>query len=526
MEFLILIFLLVGLGKYASEKTWLGMIVKGLIHFIGRFFTFFFPSLINLFQWNRDGSGAYGTARFANNREKREILNPKHEDGLPLGKSGTKLSLDSCTKHLIMIGASGIGKTTKFLYPALLKAEPTASYVVTDVSGEAFHDTSGWLSAKGFNVKRVNLMDATASHQFNPLSQCQNESDYNKLAELLVSSSQQNESGTSNSGFWTDSAKMVLSTIMKALVRHPDQSVHNLHNLRHLVNQLSIDKQSLDGFMSMHSTTEIFDDYLGIISQDAEVFSNILSTAKVSLKAMGDPALRDVTAGSHIDFAELRRTPTVLFISYNVEDTSYLRFLLSIFWLQTLNSFTKVDLRNASYLPIYAMLDEFQNLSRIPSFENSIAVLRKYKVSLFLMLQGLDGLNIYGRADKIILGNCKSKIFTSGLSQTDTELISKMLGTTTMKYESPNAGHLSREDRIKGVREIQRPLLHPDEVRMIPENQCIMIHGSQKPMILDLEPYYENKELSKRSALPPIALDYTSGRTQVKYIDLSIYTNP
>jgi len=116
-------------------------------------------------------------------------------------------------------------------------------------------------------------------------------------------------------------------------------------------------------------------------------------------------------------------------------------------------------------------------------------------------LQDLGQLSrIYGpeSAQTIFGGGCVSKLFFPGLAPKVAKEISEMLGQFTQEVKNKNKSDSgSHGSTGETVSHISRSLLTPDEIRTLPSQSAIFIHGNKAPIFMKLTPAYKHKENSK-----------------------------
>ena len=94
----------------------------------------------------------------------------------------------------------------------------------------------------------------------------------------------------------------------------------------------------------------------------------------------------------------------------------------------------------------------------------------------------------------MLSGGLVSKLVLPGLGVETCEAVSRSLGQTTM--QDNNTG-----------RSVSEPLMHPDEIRMLEQNQAVLIHGNKLPIRLEnVLPYFQESKLKKRSEMVPAAI--------------------
>ena len=164
-------------------------------------------------------------------------------------------------------------------------------------------------------------------------------------------------------------------------------------------------------------------------------------------------------------------------------------------------------------LPVHTrmMLDEFANIGKIPEFDQKVATIRKYEISVSIILQSLAQMQKLYKDDwSDIAGNCDTSIYLGGGADTvTTEWISKLLGkeAKTVMNISHGKGGGSTSLQRQGIE-----LYTPAQLRTMPEDECIVIPKSmyaykgkkymslnhpQRKLVEDLGPYYFSEEKMK-----------------------------
>ena len=130
-------------------------------------------------------------------------------------------------------------------------------------------------------------------------------------------------------------------------------------------------------------------------------------------------------------------------------------------------------------LPIHTrmMLDEFANIGKIPEFDQKVATIRKYEISVSIILQSLAQMKKMYKDDwSDITGNCDTTIYLGGGADTETtKWVSELLGKETrvvMNVSFAKTGGSTSMNR-QGVE-----LFTPAQLRTMDENDCIVIEKS------------------------------------------------
>jgi len=165
-------------------------------------------------------------------------------------------------------------------------------------------------------------------------------------------------------------------------------------------------------------------------------------------------------------------------------------------------------------LPIYCLLDEFGNMS-IPNFSNTITTIRKYKVSISIVIQDFSQLEQrYGRSEAhtIINGGITGKLFFAGADLQITNMLTQMIGD---KYTNM----LDVEGKVHHVKE---PILSNAEIRTMKDNEVLLIYGNKLPLKLTVKPYYKDFILNSYTKTKPVENKGLKEQYEIKYIKLDI----
>ncbi len=197
------------------------------------------------------------------------------------------------------------------------------------------------------------------------------------------------------------------------------------------------------------------------------------------------------------DFGELRRQSVAVYWCLREQDIARLRPLTSLFFAVLLEQVAGEEVpAGIQGVPITMMLDEFANIGTIPDFPTTISLARGRGVAIWIGVQSLAQLEArYGRPNaQTIITNCATKIALHGLDVQTAEYVSRMLGDATVVVERESTTHAGVFDTVfsksRSRTEHRRPLLTPDEVMRIGEDEAIIRTGNRRPMRL-AKGYYD-----------------------------------
>jgi len=417
--------------------------------------------------------------------------------------TGSKsLSRKDSYQNAIVVGGTGVGKSSVVLIPSLFKMK--GSFIIHDPSGELFSKTAGYLKQKGYQIRVLNFTNPEKSSGYNPLQRINTTSDIQKISSMLVKTAM---GDNSKDPFWNIQSISLLGMLI-SIIKKQDGEYQNLYNIRQLLNRLGGNPESVDALFSEYADEVLFAEYKSFLSYDDKVISGITATCKAALQIFSDDAVAKVTSFDNIDFQSFRDTPTALFIQNSVADQKYYSVLTSIFFEQFF-SFLLGRFPENQEQDIFLLIDEASSLN-LPTLPLAVANVRKHRSGIMLLVQDFNQLiHHYGRHDADgIKANCFAKMYFTGQSlETATEL-ERILG----KYEyKDKEGH-----------KVVRSLMSNDEIRMLDINKALLICGHHPPFKVKLNPYYKNLHFNNYSRMPMKDLINDSILSQISILPLEV----
>jgi len=416
------------------------------------------------------------------------------------GKSN--LSVKRSYENSLVIGGTGSGKSSIVLIPSLYRMQ--SSFIVHDPSGELYSKSSGYLKARGYEVKVLNFAKADVSSGYNPLARAKTTSDIQKVASLLVRTSL---GGEPKDPFWNTQATALL-TMLITILKYQEAEYQNLFNVRQLLNQLGGNPEAIDSLFSRYADNVLFAEYKSLIAYDSKVVSGIIATCKAALQIFSDDSVAKVTSFDTLEFQEFRDKRVALFIQNSVADQKYYSVLTSLFFEQFF-SFIMSRFPKSKEHDIFLLIDEASSLC-LPTLPLAVANVRKQRAGIMLLLQDFAQLiHNYGRNDAdAIKSNCFAKMYFTGQSHETTKELESLLG----KYE-----YLGE----KGEKVI-RPLMTNDEIRTLQANRALLVCGNQKPILARLHPFYKSRVYRSYSEMPPVETESEVNIEEIPILELNV----
>ena len=399
---------------------------------------------------------------------------------------------------------SGAGKSASYVIPNA--CQQLGSYVFTDPKGELYDQTAGFLREKGYKIKVLNLVRPEKSDGYNPLHHIRNQIDVDIIANTIVKG--QKDAASSSDPFWDDMAEMLLKSLIYYLreVRPPEEQnlascaelVRAANNnggdnlLSNLINQLPHQHPARTNYRSIE------------VSSD-KTYGSILSSLQSKLGKFDSKAIAELTSTNTIDFEEIGKEKTALYVISSDTHAAY-DFLLTIFFSQMIQRLYDFADECGGELPVqtFFILDEFANIGKIPDFDKKISTSRSRKISFSVILQNVDQLEaVYEKSYETIMGNCDTHLFLGSNSFKTVEYFSKQLGEKTIERDSVSVSKDKQNHKTgKSISDqvMARALMTPDELRRMDIDQCIIFVKGLKPVKAPKFYYFKHpmaKELAR-----------------------------
>ena len=435
----------------------------------------------------------HGSSDWSENGEQYKVLDSKkgillaEKNYLPVTKRGNT--------NILVIGGSGAGKSASFVIPNAFQL--LGSYVFTDPKGELYDKTAGYLKANGYDIKIFNLINPKNSDGYNPLFHIKSELDVDVIANTIVKGQ---KSGDSNSDpYWDDMAEALLKALiyyLKATRPEEEQNLASCAELVRAANNNGGDNLLTNLMSALPIDHPARKNYKNIEIAPEKTYGSILSSLQSKLGKFDSKDIAELTSTNTIDFEEIGRKKTAVFVISSDTHTAY-DFLLTIFFSQMIQQlYDSADLNGGALaVPTYFILDEFANIGKIPDFDKKISTSRSRKISFSVILQNLDQLEaVYDKAYETIMGNCDTHLFLGSNSQKTVEYFSKALGEKTISRDNISINR-DKSDKKTGYSEsdqiMGRALLTPDELRRLDNDLCIIYEKGIKPIKANKYYYFE-----------------------------------
>lgn len=330
--------------------------------------------------------------------------------------------------NVLVVGASGTGKTRSIVSPNLLAA--TGSYIVTDPKGNLYKKYSNYLKEQGYIVKKLDFTDPAHSSHYSMFKYIRNTQDIVRIAHMLVYGSNSVADGGRRTldPFWDEAAQLLIQSVIAYLYEACPKEKQTFHDLLRLIAYCQIpgsldDRQTrLD--LCMCALEKEYPESYAVstykkfrIAAD-KTLRSIMITVNAHLGIYDTPELDFLTAKDTINIDSIGKKKTALFVIVSDTDRS-LDGLVNIFFTQAMSELCRfADKKcedNMLPVPVRFILDDFATNCRIEDFPRMISSIRSRGISTMIMIQAESQLTQgYGEDGRTIIGNCDTYVYLGG----------------------------------------------------------------------------------------------------------------
>ena len=438
----------------------------------------------------------HGSAQWGSSAQ----VNRKYADRVPAQNKiltqNVSVGLDG-RKHrrnlnTLVCGGSGAGKTRFFAKPNLCQAN--SSYVVLDPKGELLRDTGKLLSAKGYDIKVLDLINMEKSHCYNPFVYLRSDNDIQRLVTNLFKNTTPKGS-QSQDPFWDQAATMLLLALIFYLHYEAPPEEQNFPMVMEMIRAGEVReddetyKSALDILferLEMRNPEHIaLKYYRSYHSGSGKTLKSIQITLISRLEKFNLESLASITQNDELELWSIGEKKTAVFAIIPDNDSSF-SFLVGMLYTQLFQQlYYQADVIHGGRLPVHVhfLMDEFANVALPDEFDKLLSTMRSREISVSIIIQNLAQLKaLFEKQWESIVGNCDEFLYLGGNEQSTHEYVSKLLGketidTNTYGQSKGRNGSYSTNWQLAG-----RELMTPDEVRMLDNRYALLFIRGERPV--------------------------------------------
>ena len=394
--------------------------------------------------------------------------------------------------NTLVCGGSGAGKTRFFAKPNLCQAN--SSYVVLDPKGELLRDTGNLLSAKGYDIKVLDLINMEKSHCYNPFVYLRSDNDIQRLVTNLFKNTTPKGS-QSQDPFWDQAATMLLLALIFYLHYEAPPEEQNFPMVMEMIRAGEVReddetyKSALDILferLEMRNPEHLaLKYYRSYHSGSGKTLKSIQITLISRLEKFNLESLASITQNDELELWSIGEKKTAVFAIIPDNDSSF-SFLVGMLYTQLFQQlYYQADVIHGGRLPVHVhfLMDEFANVALPDEFDKLLSTMRSRELSVSIIIQNLAQLKaLFEKQWESIVGNCDEFLYLGGNEQSTHEYVSKLLGketidTNTYGQSKGRNGSYSTNWQLAG-----RELMTPDEVRMLDNRYALLFIRGERPV--------------------------------------------
>ena len=406
-------------------------------------------------------------------------------------------------RHIIVLGASGAGKSRGFVRPfAFQAAKKRESLVLVDPKAELYESMAGFLEDQGYTVRVFNLLDMANSDAWNCIQDIEQDGGLvQSVAETIIKNT---SNANERQDFWEKAEMNLLCALLHYVQLLDDPRTgkrlpieeRSLGTIYHMLSGESFN-QLEDRFAQLPPSHPAQAPYGIFKLANRQIWGNIAIGLGNRLGVYQNQLVDTITKYNSIDMELPGQRPCAYFCVISDSDSS-LEFLSSMFFTMLfarLSNYARRHGQNGRLpVPVNMVLDEFCNIGKIADFKKLISTVRSRGINCQVVIQSVAQLSDrYEHKEwEEIIGNCDSQIFLGGNDQMTAEYISDKCGQLTIRTTSNSMPlqplfspiYSTTRPYSQTRSNAQRPLMYPDEVLRLDNRKCLVLLRGQKPLQL------------------------------------------
>ena len=372
-----------------------------------------------------------------------------------------------------------------------------SNYPKLEIAGDKSDFKEVWYEFAGYAFYCVRDAMIEAERKTNSLKAKAQES-ISDLVDTVYAESQRKASDP----YWVKSGKTMVQGLLLAMLE--DSEIKDLgmnekrFNLSTVSSILSLRVELLKSYFNIRDSSSNAKRIAApaVNAPETGTRESIISTALADLTPFADPDIQYITCNNDIDFKDIGRRATVVFLIIPDEKENRHVFA-SLFITQAYKALVELatsDEGKGGACPhaVNFIIDEFANMPVIPGMDNKITVARSRGISFMLIIQALAQLNAKYTADtaKIITGNCNMQVFLAGNDNETAEYFSKLCGEKTTREKNISVSHDGKESTSYTLN--SRALIKPEELLTLKEGQSIVKLLREQPAKLNQVEFWKD----------------------------------
>ena len=434
------------------------------------------------------GSARWGTAKDSapfKDKEKSNNVILTQTESLTMKSNLRKRKMKyERNKNVLVVGGAGARKTFGVVKPNLMQLH--SSYVLTESKGLLPHETGKMFKDDGYKVKIFDLVNRENCDYFNPFAYIDKEDHVLMVVKNLLKNTDGNVQ-KSGDPFW-DKAETALYCALVSYLKEigtTEEQTFPMVGMLLREGRVDSDDEALVSPLDMlfndfkeeypeHFATKQYDTFKLATFKTAR---SILICSSVRLMPFDISSIANLVSKDTLELDKLGDEKTILYVC--LPDTNETFNFLAAMLYDTLFEVLVYRADNVHKgklpIPVRCILDEFANISQIPSFEKKVTTIRSRLISVTIMLQSMSQLkNLYKDTWEDITGSCDSFLYLGGMEETSHQKVSKLVGKETIDILKVSQSFGMQGSYSKSYDKTGRDLIDEGEVANLDNDYCIL----------------------------------------------------
>ncbi len=455
----------------------------------------------------------HGEARWARIGEVRkgQMLAPA---GVVLGKFKGNVMRFGGSEHVMLEAPTRAGKGVGIIIPNLL--DWLGSVVTLDIKQENYDNTAGYRKeVLGHQVLLFNPLDPQGhTVRWNPLSYINRRDPVEVINELQKIAAMLYPDPLTGEKFWAEGARTAFLGITAYIAATVDDGEDALpFTLGEVYRQFAagnaqkrfskiIAQRAAAGKPLSTACVSAIQDYTG---SSANTFSGLRQSVTSKINAWLNPYVDAATSESDFDLSVFRDRHISLYLSVSPDDLERIAPIYGLLFQQLIDRNVRERPSGDKHqVKVLLALDEFASLGKCSVLASAFSYVAGYGLRMLPAFQSLEQIQgVYG--DKVaadIERNCAVRLVLRPAGLSEAKKISEQLGSYTFKARSRSMGTWGGGGGSTSVSEQRRPLMLPQEVELLPEDDLIVFRRGMYATYGVKIRYYKEKTLAERTMIP------------------------
>lgn len=491
--------------------------------------------------FSRPKKELHGSARFANRSEikKTGLLKTDFKDSDPpdllIGKYQGEYLRWANDGFVYLAARTRGGKGVGFVVPNCLHYRH--SMAVNDPKKENFLITAGFRARCGHKVFFFNPSgtmpyhdrDPSApliSHRWNPLTYVRRNPIYTYKDAMGIAAIMYPDPVNSNGSamFFAEASRKLFAGLLMYLVETEHERDLNLPENKTTIANLFRLATPKDGktlaewikeeieLREQQPHTRLSQNCVNLLRDfangNAKTGADIVATMTAPLSIFIDPVVEAATGGDDFYLDEVRKKAMTIYVGVLPTETAVFARLTNLFFslLANVNVYQGLPENNPGILKhqCLMLMDEFTALGVVPAIEHGVAYMAGYNMRLLIVFQTPSQVEkLYQKAGmRTFFTNFGCQIVFPPREQADAEEYSKLIGYETFKAKSISRSRGKSSSTGSSISDQKRAVMNPDELKMMPKEDCIISLTSSRPIYAQKIIYWKDPVFKKRANLP------------------------